>query len=311
MKIVAVLRNSLAVLLVIFGTSGAADDRQCGWVLDARDGQFERLMLAYGYANVHMYDESLAVLEALEGEDLTRDVRADLHNSLGRNYYETKALEKARFHWLQAVASRRLPACYMPEMWRALATVSFEMGHYEETVEYAQRWHDTNEAVHEDFDRMGTLSGSDLLLIAKYWSHVDRARALEYVAAASEDDSHDFDAATRVWIAALREGEAPAEIAPPKRPWLAIPPASLSAAEVLRRIEIRQTYRRRITRPAAQPGLPPRTEWVEDWKQVTLVPVQPQLPIPIVNGTPNTPVLPRFEYVDVPDVTDSVRANLH
>ena len=302
-------RSPLAVLLVVSCTFSVAGNRDCVWMMDTRDDQFERLILAHGYANVYMYDESFAVLEALEGEDLTRDVRADVHESLGSIYYDTKALEKARFHWLQAIASRRHPECRVPGMWRVLAAISFEMGRFEEAVEYAQQWQATNDAIHEDFDHMGVLSGSDLLLIAKYWSHVDRARALEYVTLASKDESHDFDAATRVWIAQMREGEAPADIPPPKRPWLANQPPSLSAAEVLRRVEIRRTYRRRITRPAPQPGLPPRTEWVEDWKKVTLVPVQPQQPIPTVNGTLDAPVLPRFEYVEVSDATDAVDAN--
>ena len=304
-----VSRSSVAVLLVVFCISSVADDRECRWMMDTRDDQFERLMLAGGYANVHMYDESFAVLEALEGEDLTRDVQAHIHGDLARNYYDTKALEKARFHWLQAIASGRLPVCSVPWRWEWLAAVAFEMGRFEEAVEYAQRWHLTNDAIHEDFDHMRALPGSDLLLIAKYWSHVDRAWALEYVTLASKDESHDFDATTRVWIAQMREGEAPADIPPPKRPWLANQPPSLSAAEVLRRVEIRRTYRRRITRPAPQPGLPPRTEWVEDWKKVTLVPVQPQLPVPNVNGTPEAPVLPTFEYVEASDAPDAVDAN--
>ena len=297
--------KALAVLLLGNVCIGSvAERKQCGWMMDVRGDEFERLMLAYGYAKVRMYDESFGVLAALEDEDLTRDARADVHDSLGYNHYATKALTKARSHLLQAIASRRLPACYVPERWEALAAVAFEMGHHEEAADYAQRWQVTNDAIHEGFFHMRTLAGKDLLLIAKYWSHVDRARALEYVAAASEGDS-DFDAATRVWIAQLREGEAPAEIAPRKRPWLANRPVSLSAAEVLRRIEFRQTYRRRVTRPAPQPGMPPRTGWVEEeWKQVTLAPVQPQAPVPLAHGGIEAPVL-RFEYVEAPDASDS------
>lgn len=271
--------------------------------MGTRGDEFERLMLANGYAKVRMYDESFAVLAALEAEDLTRDARADVHDSLGYNYYATKALGKARFHLLQAIASRRLPECWTPWRWETLAAVAFEMGRHEEAADYAQRWQVTNDAIHDDFIRMRALPGEDLLLIAKYWSHVDRARALEYVAAASEGDP-DFDAATRVWIAQLRAGEAPAEIVPRKRPWLTNRPPSLSAEEVLRRVEIRQMHRRRITRPAPQPGMPPRTEWVEEQKRVTLVPVRPQAPDPLAHGGIEAPVL-RFEYVEAPDASDS------
>ena len=271
--------------------------------METRGDEFERLMLANGYAKARMYDESFAVLAALEAEDLSRDARTHIHDDLGDNYYATKALEKARHHWLQAIASGRLPVCRVPDNWKALAAVAFEMGRHDEAADYAQRWQATNDAIHEDFFRMRALAGEDLLLIAKYWSHVHRAWALEYVAAASEGDSN-FDAETRVWIARLREGEAPAEIAPPKRPWLANRPPSLSAAEVLRRVEIRQMHRRRITRPAPQPGMPPRTEWVEEQKRVTLVPVRPQAPDPLAHGGIEAPVL-RFEYVEVPDASDA------
>ncbi len=227
------------------------------------------MMLAYGYANVDMYDESFNMLAGLMAEDLTRDESAAVHKRLGLVHYRTKSLEKALFHYRQAAESQRVPRCQMPGIWVVLADVAFEMGRFEEAAEYAENWRAANEAVHPKYRNVLPLAPKEVLLMAKFWSHVERNRALAYVDMAMQDASHDFDAATLAWIQRLREGEAPAEIPPMERPWLAKPTPSLSTREVMRRVEVYLEGRRRLTRPTEQPAALAREEWVSDWQRAT------------------------------------------
>ena len=252
-------------------------------------------MLAGGYAKVRMYDESFSVLEELMSEDLTSDELADVHWYLGVNHRATANLQKARMHLLQTAASGRVPACQMPYVWQGLAATAFEMGRHAEAAEYAETWHAATEAVHGDFDNVAPLEPRELLLVAQYWSHVDRTRALTYVDMAVVDPEHDFDAAARVWMARLREGDAPADIPPPERPWLAEPAPSLSALEVMRKVRLWQERRRRFTRPGKQPGMA-CVEWATEHRSITLDAVMVSRPASasLVDSTPSAPVLPPF-----------------
>ena len=56
-----------ATLLVAASASSAY---ACTWYLDTKGDQFYRHALAEGYARVHMYQESFAVLAGLSAEDL-------------------------------------------------------------------------------------------------------------------------------------------------------------------------------------------------------------------------------------------------
>lgn len=267
--------RSASVLLAVIGavqSFGAEHSADCVWYSDGGEiGRFERRMLADGYLRVHMHDESLDVLEALAAEDLTRDERASVHRLFGVVYYRTKSLEKALFHYQQAVASRRFPECWMPGLWRALAGIAFEMGRFKEAAEYAENWRATNETVHPKYRNVLALTPEEVLRVAEYWSHVERERALAYVDTALQDAEHDFDAATLAWIQRLRKGEAPAEIPPRKRPWLDKPPLSLREEEVMRKVKVWREYRKRVTRPAEHPQALPREEWVvEDRHWTTL-----------------------------------------
>ena len=290
--LIAVFRSMLVVLVAV---GAAAEDRTCQWVLDTDGDRFHRLMLANGYFMVHMYDESFSVLEELMTEDLTLDELASVHRQLGRNHLTTANLQKARMHLLQTAASGRVPACQMPGVWEGLAATAFEMGRHAEAAEYAENWHAATEAVHGDFDGVAPLEPRELLLVAQYWSHVDRTRALTYVDMAVVDPEHDFDAAARVWMARLREGDAPADIPPPERPWLAEPAPSLSALEVMRKVRLWQERRRRFTRPGKQPGMA-CVEWATEHRSITLDAVMVSRPASasLVDSTPSAPVLPPF-----------------
>ena len=59
-------RNVL-VFLATMGVSSHLTEHaaHCRWVLDSEGDRFERMMLAGGYAKMHMYDESVNVLEGL------------------------------------------------------------------------------------------------------------------------------------------------------------------------------------------------------------------------------------------------------
>ena len=290
--LIAVFRSMLVVLVAV---SGAAEDRRCQWVLDTDGDRFHRLMLANGYFKVRMYDESFSVLEELMTEDLTSDELADVHWLLGLNHLTTANLQKARMHLLQTAASGRVPACQMPGVWEELAATAFEMGRHAEAAEYAETWHAATEAVHGDFDGVAPLEPRELLLVAQYWSHVDRTRALTYVNLAVADPEHDFDAAARVWMARLREGDAPADIPPPERPWLAEAAPSLSALEVMRKVHLLQERRRRFTRPGKQPGMA-HVEWATEHRSITLDAVMASGPTSasLVDSTPSAPVLSPF-----------------
>ena len=298
--LIAVFRS---MLVVLFAVSVAAEDRVCRWVLDTDSDRFHRLLLANGYYRVRMYDESFSVLEELMTEDLTLDELADVHWGLGLNHRATANPQKARMHLLQTAASGRVPACQMLGVWRGLAATAFEMGRHAEAAEYAETWHAATEAVHGDFDNVAPLEPRELLLVAQYWSHVDRTRALTYVELAVADPEHDFDAAARVWMARLREGDAPADIPPPERPWLAEAAPSLSALEVMRKVQLWQERRRRFTRPGKQPGMA-HVEWATEHRSITLDAVMASRPANarLVDSAPSAPVLPPFV---VPDAGES------
>ena len=263
--------------------------------MDAAGDRFQRLLLANGYAKVRMYDESFSVLQELMAEDLTPDELADVHWQLGLNHRAMANPQKARIHLLQTAASGRVPACQMPGVWAELAATAFEMGRHAEAAEYAETWHAATEAVHGDFDSVAPLEPRELLLVAQYWSHVDRTRALTYVDLAVADPEHDFNAAARVWMARLREGDAPADIPPPERPWLAEAAPSLSALEVMRKVRLLQERRRRFTRPGKQPGMA-RVEWATDRRSITLDAVMASRPASasLIDSAPSAPVLPPF-----------------
>ena len=286
-----VFRSAVAILVAV----GAAADDGCRWDMDADGDRFDRLLLANGYFRVRMYDESFSVLEELMTEDLTLDELADVHWQLGLNHRAMANPQKARMHLLQTAASGRVPACQMPGVWAELAATAFEMGRHAEAAEYAENWHAAIEAMHGDFDGVAPLEPRELLLVAQYWSHVDRTRALTYVDLAVADPEHDFDAAARVWMARLREGDAPADIPPPERPWLAKAPPSLSALEVMRKVRLWQERRRRFTRPGKQPGMA-RVEWATEHRSITLdaVMASRSASASLVDSTPSAPFLPPF-----------------
>ena len=296
-----VFRSAVAILVAVGAAAvgaaavGAAADDRCRWDMDADSDRFHRLLLANGYFRVRMYDESFSVLEELMSEDLTLDELADVHWQLGLNHRAMANPQKARIHLLQTAASGRVPACQMPGVWGALAATAFEMGRHAEAAEYAETWHAATEAVHGDFDSVAPLEPGELLLVAQYWSHVDRPRALTYVDLALADPEHDFDAAARVWMARLREGDAPADIPPPERPWLAEAAPSLSALDVMRKVHLLQERRRRFTRPGKQPGMA-RVEWATEHRSITLDAVMASRPASagLVESVPSAPVLPPF-----------------
>ncbi len=283
----------------LLSATAAGADRRCQVDLDADREQFERLILSAGYARVRMYDESFEVLSGLLAEAPRPRTRASVHERLGYNHYQVRNLEKARFHLLEASAAHR-PACGGPRRWKTLAAVAFEMGRHAEAAEYADAWQTSNEAIWQDFEGLRALTTAERLLVARYWSHVDRERALALAEAALADAAEpgtgaaaDVDAATSAWIARLRQGEAPAEIPPLERPWLEQPAPSLSAAEAMRRVEVWQERRWRLTRPAEQPGGVPREEWVTDSWRLTpgAVPPPPPAAVPLALHPPSLPAL--------------------
>ena len=304
---------AVGLTFVLLCSTASGADKHCKVYLDGDREQFERLLLSAGYARVRMYDESFEVLSDLLAEEPRPRMRASVHELLGYNHYNVGALEKARFHLLADGAGAQHPACGMPVRWKTLAAVAFEMGRHAEAAGYADAWQTSNEAVWRDFKGFRALTRAERLLVAKYWSHVDRERALALVDAAlaaaaqpgSGDGTDEVDAATRAWIAQLRQGEAPAEIPPLKRPWLEQPAPSFSAAEAMRRVEMWQERRWRLTRPPEQPGGVPREEWVTDTWRLTpgTIPPPPPAVVPLALHPPSLPALtvPTVAEASAPD----------
>ena len=296
-------RMALVVALLALGLCGsdvAANGKHCRWMLDTEGDQFERLMLADGYARVRMYDESFQVIAALMAEGLRPRALASAHRRLGLNHYAVGALPKARHHLLEVLGSGQQPACQQSWTWKVLAEVAFEMGRHAEAAKHIDAAQASREAAARHFGHIRPPTKAQRLLAAQYWSHVDRQRALALVDAAlataaepGGDAGDEVDAVTRAWIARLRQGEAPAEVPPLNRTWLQQPAPSFSAAEALRRVEVWQERRWRLTRPAEQPGGVPREEWVTDtWRVVPgAIPPPPPAVVPLALHPPSLPAL--------------------
>ena len=291
----------VALALALWGGDVAANGKHCRWMLDTEGDQFERLVLADGYARVRMYDESFQVIAALMAEGLRPRALASAHRRLGWNHYAVGALAKARHHLLEVIGSGQQPACQQPWTWKTLAEVAFEMGRHAEAAKHIDAAQASHEKAARRFGNIEPLTKAQRLLAAKYWSHVDRQRALALVdaalATAAEpgpgDAGDEVDAAASAWIARLRQGEAPAEIPPLKRPWLEQPAPSFTAAEAMRRVEVWQERRWRLTRPAEQPGGVPREEWVTDTWRLTpgAIPPPPPAVVPLALHPPSLPAL--------------------
>ena len=234
----------------------------CCWQMtDSK--HFETLMFVEGYARVHMHDRAVEVASALSEEELGLDDVADLEYVLGRSHYWQGHLEKALLHFRNAAESGRFPACTRAGIWRHLAAVSAELGRYDEAARYGERWREDHEAPRLSHkEGPNPLRPGHLLLLAKYWSHVDPRRALEYaesaLAVASVDDPPVvLDEAAMRWIVRLRAGEAaPAAVPPLDRPWLRQSAEQLAEAALQYRLKIERQHRKYVARPSAQPSTP-------------------------------------------------------
>ena len=264
----------------------------CCWQMtDSK--HFETLMFVEGYARVHMHDRAVEVASALSEEELGLDDVADLEYVLGRSHYWEGHLEKALLHFRNAAESGRFPSCYRAGIWRRLAAVSAELGRYDEAARYGERWREDHGAPRLSHkEGPNPLRPSQFLLLAKYWSHVDPRRALEYaesaLAAASVDDPPVvFDEAAMRWIARLRAGEAaPAAVPPLDRPWLRQPAEQLAEAALQYRLKVVRQHRERVAQPSAPPltqragadqgGVWRESSWTEEEFALPLAPAAPR-----------------------------------
>ena len=248
-------------------------------------------MLARGYANVHMYNESFEVLATLEESSPTPDAQATIHVQRGWNHYRLGQLDRAHDHLLLAIESGRLPVDRRGAVWDMLMRVDFERGEYEEAASHAERSREDFFAADCTVKDEQRIAKEDLLH-AMYLSHADRDKALHYarraVAAAAEGT---LDAADLAWVAQLEAGPAPAPIRTMDRPWLREPPAPISKAEVLRRNPLTTTIRRLVRQPPppTRSGTSPPAEPVYKWEtQVVVRP--PSIDVPGIHVL--RPVLP-------------------
>ena len=255
-------------------------------------GHRDALMLGQGYLQAGMLDDSIATLSGLlelkEGE-LGRDGRPSAEQSLGLAYYRKGDLEKALFHTRNAADSGRLPIWWRAGMWRRLAAISFELGRHDDAAAYGEEWRKDHEAAWREYPEAGSFAPADVLALAKYWSHVDRKRALEYAEDALATTANGLDEATEQWIARLRAGDAPAVIPPMDRSWLRQPPPKLTETEVLRRLDVMREHREYVT----QPGAPPQWRRYRVDERSTSVSLEPEpaLPDPLVRFEPTRPAL--------------------
>ena len=267
-----------AFLVVVGASAASASLRECEPRTASRFAccwqwedtkHFETLMLVRGYARVHMHDSVVEVASALSEEEMGLDDVAALEDALGTSHYWEGHLEKALFHSRNAVDSGRFPSCRRAAIWQTLAAVSAELGRYDEAAMYGERWREDHEAPRLSHkEGPNPLPPGHFLVLAKYWSHVDPRRALDYaehaLAAPSVDVNFGFDAppvaldeAAMRWIAGRRAGDtAPAVVPPLDRPWLRQRPERLSEAALLHRLKVVRKHREYVARPSAQPLTP-------------------------------------------------------
>ena len=134
---------------------------------------------------------------------------------------------------------------------------------------YGERWREDHEAPRLSHkEGPNPLPPGHFLVLAKYWSHVDPRRALEYAERALAAPSVDvelfigfdvppvaLDEAAMRWIAGRRAGDtAPAVVPPLDRPWLRQRPERLSEAALLHRLKVVRQHREYVARPSAQPS---------------------------------------------------------
>ena len=317
----------LALLVVVGVSAASASPRECdpppsGHTGSRFDccwewGTFEQqytLMLIRGYARAHMHDRVVEVASALSEEELGLDGRAALEDALGRSHYWEGHLEKALFHSRNAADSGRLPSCRRAWIWRRLAAVSAELGRYDEAAMYGERWREDHEAPRLSHkEGPNPLPPGHFLVLAKYWSHVDPRRALEYaehaLAAPSVDVEHksSFDAppvaldeAAMQWIAGRRAGDTvPAAVPPLDRPWLRQRPERLSEAALLHRLKVVRQHREYVARPSAQPSTPRAgTDQGGAWREwrteeEVVLPLEPAAPRTLRHVDLVRPMLPK------------------
>lgn len=213
------------------------------------DSALEVLMLANGYARLHMYEESLEALATLEEDKLSQDAQASVHRQRGSNYYQLAELEKANHHLLLAIESGRLPLHRRAIVWGILMSVAFERGNFAEAAAHGEKSradYFAADCTNKDDQLIAELD----LRFAKYLSHVDRERALHFAQSAVATAAlSTIDAADLEWVALLEAGPTPAPIPPIRRPWLETPPAPVSEAEVLRHVTWTTTFRKLILPP--------------------------------------------------------------
>lgn len=245
--------------LVMLAVRGNTEERfKCAWSYVAPNHSqaakhSDAVRLGSGYQTVHMYEEAIETLSALLADELGKDHFAFVDHQLGRAYYHAGELEQAAFHSLRAAESGRFSTCWRASLWRRLAAISFEAQRYEEATEYGERWHGDLEALRLAYDDVGPPAATHVLALAKYWSHVDRQRALSYAEIAAARWQGRMDPATANWIDSLRVGDAPADIAPMARPWLREPVGRLVEEEIERRMEARLERRTFLVRPSEPP----------------------------------------------------------
>lgn len=250
--------------------------------------RLETLALAAGYARAGMYDESEQVLKDLEGDQPTPDGLAKIHIQRGVNSYAIGDLDDSRGHFQLALQSDRLPISTRGWVRYRLMLIDFEHGAYGMAAangELSRQDYMTDDCTDKSD---GALAGLDFEL-AKYLSHADRDRALQYalnaVALAPEGA---LSAADLAWVELLRTGPAPAAIPPVQRQQR--PAAPVTRAEALRLVSWMTRYRELIRKPPSRSSIATPADDALVWVTRKVTPTPPAADLPDMRM--RKPVLP-------------------
>lgn len=266
------------LLLVPQATIASAADHECVWMLQPNTG-LESLAAATGYARAGMYDESEQVLREVEEDEPTADGLAIIDMQRGINHYAIGDLQSARRHYQRALESDRPPTSRRGWIHYQLMRIDFEQGNFGAAAASGER-------ARRDYLADDCTDKSDAALaafdvdLAKYLSHADRDRALQYalgaVALAPEGTLSATDLA---WVEQLKTGPAPAAIPPVKRRQRSAAP--ITRQEALRLLSWKTYYRELVRKPPSARSFPAASaddDFVWVTREVTTEPPSIDLP---------------------------------
>lgn len=266
------------LLLVPRATVAGTADHECIWWFGP-NSRLETLVAAAGYARAGMYDESEQLLREVEEDEPTVNELAKIHMQRGVNHYAIGDLQSARRHYQRALESDRLSVGHRGWIHYRLMLIDFEQGNFSAAAASGER-------ARRDYLADDCTDKSDAVLaafdidLAKYLSHADRDRALQYaLGAVALAPQGTLSATDLAWVEQLKTGPAQAAIPPIKRRRRSAAP--ITRPEALRLLNWKTYYRELVRKPPSarsSQATPADDTFVWVTRQVTTEPPSFELP---------------------------------